>query len=58
MMKGVFRNNSIKLVDKKLTIIKLDLLPRAKNKPKGIPNAIAQTTIFKVSQKPNKIIGP
>tara|TARA_X000000368_G_scaffold300973_1_gene239788 strand:- start:379 stop:525 length:147 start_codon:yes stop_codon:yes gene_type:complete len=47
----------MKLVDKKLIIIKLDLLPRAKSKPNGIPSAIAQTTIFKVSQKPNKIIG-
>ena len=46
MMKGVFRNNSIKLVDKKLIITKLDLRPRAKNNPRGIPNAIAQTTIF------------
>jgi hypothetical protein len=47
----------MKLVDKKLTIKNLDLLPRAKNKPKGIPSAIAQTTIFIVSQKPNKSIG-
>ena len=42
----------------KLIILKLDRLPRAKNKPNGTPNAIAQTTIFKVSQKPNNIIGP
>ena len=57
MMKGVFRNNSIKLVDKKLIITKLDLRPRAKNNPRGIPNAIAQTTIFIVSQKQIKSIG-
>ena len=57
MMKGVFRNNSIKLVDKKLKITKLDLRPRAKINPRGIPNAIEQTTIFIVSQNPIKSIG-
>ena len=56
-MKGVFRNNSIKLVDKKLKITKLDLRPRAKINPRGIPNAIEQTTIFIVSQNPIKSIG-
>ena len=57
MMKGVFRNNSIKLVDKKLRITKLDFRPRAKINPRGIPNAIEQTTIFIVSKNPVKSIG-
>ena len=55
-MNGVLRNNSIKLVAKKLISIKFDRLPRARISPNGIPNAIAHTTIFKVNQKPNKII--
>ena len=57
MMKGVFRNNSIKLVDKKHEITKLDLRPRAKINPKGIPIAIEQTTILIVSQNPINSIG-
>ena len=56
-MKGEFRNNSIKLVDKKHRITKLDLRPRAKINPKGIPIAIEQTTILIVSQNPVNSIG-
>ena len=42
---------------KKLKIIKLDRLPSARNNPRGMPNEIAHTTIFRVSQNPNSIVG-
>ena len=34
-----------------------DLYSDYSNNPNGIPSEIAQTTIFRVSQKPNNIVG-
>ena len=57
-MNGVLRKISTKLVAARRGIKKRDLLPSASTRPQGIPNMIAEITIFIVSQKPIKRRGP
>ena len=52
VIKGTPRQNSINPIDTYLTAIRLDLLPRAKNRPMGKQKIKAKNATIKVSESP------